>query len=234
MKKFTALMICAALLLTSVTASAASGFYASGILGYSAHSSVDTKITTSYFGNTPTDETISKNFDLGSIWGLGLGYDFSVKDTLPLRVEFVWLRYNNKNTPSAPRDGITFNINSLETFMLNGWFVSKPATLQFYLGGGLGLAIINYEFKYDLEYWWIGGMWQHLSGEYKHSGMAGAFNLGLGLDWNITQHMALDFGYRYSWVNSRKLALTERSALSVETENTVISHNLLTAIKVKF
>lgn len=219
MKRIFLLIITFTILLSSTAQARQLGIYAGGRLGYS-----DTRYTknelqfesgTTTYGDR--DYGLS-NFSSDSLHGGAVvGYDFSKRFDLPLRVDFEIMARSGEDRRFINSFELTnghiwntnlkMEINSAYSFMLNGW-VDIPVgaiPLKPYVGAGAG--IIGFSYESTLYSQKNGGT----TYRFKEDESAGtwAVSLGGGLGFNLTEHFTLDLGYRYIYSGKIEAELTD-------------------------
>lgn len=166
-------------------------------------------------GNTGS---MGSNKDTVFSGGLNIGYDFSRRYDLPIRLEFDYtlrgdatdetkkmatLHYLHGSSPGSTENFYDVKTSiRLQTAMLNAWYDIQTGTaVTPYVGGGIGVAFVRYksnmteidakgdEYKY------------HKSENFSNF----AWSLGGGVAYNLNDNWALDVGYRYLDAGDHKM-----------------------------
>ena len=132
--------------------------------------------------------------------GIFLGYDFYKANNTPLRAEIEYAMRSSVNTDydlkhkNAGVNGATLKAEyNMHTIFANVYYdFHNDSQFTPYVGGGLGLAIINS--KYEGEASFAGG---NYSDSFNQSQTAFAYNLGLGCSYDLTDVITADVGYRF-------------------------------------
>jgi opacity protein-like surface antigen len=157
-------------------------------------------------GNFPFSWNLGSGAEAGFLAGLNDGYDFEKSFSLPIRVELDYTyRFGREETwqNRFPITGLG-NVNffdasyrskiQLQTLLINFWYDIPTGTkLTPYIGGGVGLAIVKVKASGVIT------PELFLSGPFSDSKTKTnfAWSLGLGLGYDITDHLTLDLGYRF-------------------------------------
>ena len=146
----------------------------------------------------------AKHFDCGSNTqnsiggGIFLGYDFYKQGGTPIRAE---IEYAMRGTVDNEYDGKSGNARSMtlksqynmHTIFANLYYdFHNDTDFTPYVGGGLGLAIIDYKIEASGN----GG-----SDSYNETLNTFAYNLGLGCSYDFTDVITADLAYRFVGTN---------------------------------
>ncbi|MCR5815057.1 MAG: outer membrane beta-barrel protein [Desulfovibrio sp.] len=133
--------------------------------------------------------------------GIFLGYDFFKQHNTPIRAEVEFAMRSSVNTdydlkrrfPGVSGANLKSEYN-MHTIMANAYYdFHNDSPFTPYVGGGLGLAIINS--KYEAEVFNNSG--SSISDSYNTSNTALAYNLGVGCSYDFTDALTADFAYRF-------------------------------------
>ncbi|MBP3731049.1 MAG: porin family protein [Mailhella sp.] len=181
-KIFSALVLSAALVLPCL-AQAETGFYAAPkfVLNYQHN-----KSEISAAGYTASDSKSSMRAGAA----LAAGYDFMPRFSQPFRAEVEYGIYgNNSMTRTYTGLGSVTSKFGVQTLLVNGyWDFARFSSFVPYVGGGLGLALVR-----DKTYVDING----LKGMNSENDAVFAAQIGFGCSYELSDTVALDFGYRY-------------------------------------
>lgn len=133
--------------------------------------------------------------------GIFLGYDFYKQHNMPIRAEVEFAMRSSVNTDydlKHRRAGVAgANLKgeyNMHTIMANAYYdFHNDSAFTPYVGGGLGLAIINS--KYEAEVFRNDG--SSRSDSFNESNTALAYNLGVGCSYDFTDTLTADFAYRF-------------------------------------
>jgi outer membrane autotransporter protein len=140
------------------------------------------------FGNH-TDDT----------WGgsIAAGYDFSKKYSLPIRAELEYAAFSKAKVSGTPTTG-GWGTNSIshsqqaQTLFLNAYYdIATGTKLTPYVGAGLGATFIKAKGAIN----WNNGLVDSWD---SRTATNFAWNIGIGLGYEITKNVALDVSYRYA------------------------------------
>ena len=136
---------------------------------------------------------------------LAIGYDFGKRSGIPMRAELEYAGLSEAEAKKTFRDGgdrhtvkQTFNIQTL--FVNAYWDIDTGTKFTPYLGAGLGLGFIRTKLKYngeDAAYTWGGSTGSKTVTNF-------AWNVGLGVGYDITDNWTVDAGYRFVGLGSVK------------------------------
>jgi opacity protein-like surface antigen len=126
-------------------------------------------------------------FDTGLNYGGAIGYDFG---SIRVEGELSHLSGNHEHKYSAgDKPASTVTEATATSLMANAWYdVDTGTKFTPYLGGGIGMARVTSA--------------QTVSTAYKTSGYSGtntefAYQVGVGVDYSITEEITAGLGYRY-------------------------------------
>jgi outer membrane autotransporter protein len=165
-------------------------------------------------------------------WGgsLAVGYDFSKKVSLPLRAELEYAAFSK-----AKANGYLWSGNSIshsqqaQTLFLNAYYdIATGTKFTPYVGVGLGAAFIKAKGNF-------------FSGVYNYpidsrTATNFAWNIGLGLGYQITNNIALDASYRYVDLGKANTKWTEYSPGNFERTQSsdMVQHQIGLGVRVGF
>jgi opacity protein-like surface antigen len=114
------------------------------------------------------------------------------------------------------------------TFMANLWYdIPLSDTLNPYVGGGAGVAIVDGDIAYSPD--------DGDDSPYDSSEVAFAFQLGAGLRWNAFENITLDIGYRLRGIDGPTFGNSDHFIPSPDYDaDMIISHNIIGGISVGF
>jgi len=142
-------------------------------------------------------------------FGLAVGYDFN-----PVRVELEYVYRGKKEFGNGTQEDVPFYDSSgevllgyvdvaqkfklgVQSFFLNGYYdIHNASSITPYVGLGLGLAKVSYEWT-NVAYN-IPGTGEDVPFDASGSQTKFAWNIGAGAAWQFSDSLALDLGYRYA------------------------------------
>ena len=152
-----------------------------------------------------------RSSNLGSHWestfggSLAAGYDFSKKLNVPVRAELEYAAFSKAEAEVEKEwwGGVTFRqSNNIQTLFANVYYDINTGTKFIpYVGAGIGVGFIRT--KNSVEFY-EGSDW-YSSGDIGSKTVTNfAWNIGLGLGYEITKNVALDVGYRFADLGKAK------------------------------
>lgn len=129
--------------------------------------------------------------------GAFVGYDFYPMQQVPVRAEIEYAIRTNSETDwgSKAIGGVPAGAASLkgqwnlQTLFLNAyWDFHNDTAFTPYIGGGLGMGIIQSKYEMDI----LGG-----SGSHNETNTVFAWNAGAGVAYAITDNLSADLAYRF-------------------------------------
>ena len=195
MKKIVGLMAVAGMLMFPVKAIAADeqlGIYVAPKVIYGLTYMKDFR-----YHDTLGDPDTSIGSDWDSTFGgsLAVGYDLSKKLNVPIRGELEYAAFSKAEAEGDPwNNGYTNDFrqtNNIQTLFVNVYYDINTGTKFIpYIGAGMGAGFIRTKGRVD---------W---GGEINNTGSKTvtnfAWNVGLGLGYQITNNIVLDVGYRFA------------------------------------
>ena len=137
-------------------------------------------------------------FDIGSKWdntfggSLAAGYDFSKKLNIPVRAELEYAAFTKAEAEKEAWGDKYKQSNNIQTLFVNVYYDINTGTRFIpYIGAGLGAGFIRTKGYID---WGAGAI--ETTGSKTVTNFA--WNIGLGLGYEITKNIALDVGYRFA------------------------------------
>lgn len=192
MKKILAMFFCIMLLPSAAMAIDWTGVYVAPRLTYSAYTKMNQK------GSIPGASYKGSEHDNGQ-WGgaIAIGWDSATLFNIPLRTEIeVGVQETAKGEFS--NSGSNFKEKyEIYTLFLNGYYdfaVTWPA--KPYIGLGVGMSLIDAKGNIDGES--LGGK----------NNVNFAANAMAGFSFEVTRNMAIDLGYRFSYLGDAKTKST--------------------------
>ena len=237
MKRLAVVFMSALFGLGAVNAYAATGIYISGTLGYSSYKAKNVEyVASGLYSGRSSEPDVS---DSGFLYGLGLGYDFAVKTSIPIRLELVFTgRPKSPEVSDQPPYGEAYSLGSINTLMLNGWFdFPLEGMVKPYLGVGVGAGFVDY--KYANGTINLGVLGSYPQGGTSGSTFAPALGLGLGARINVTERFSVDLGYRFTSLSGCEAdflgaGASNNRGLFSSLEFDTQAHDLLLSLHVKF
>jgi opacity protein-like surface antigen len=218
------------------------GFYVSGKFGMSYITAADIANTTSVpAGTTPAPPTKKRASDIVIPFGAAIGYNWD-RHGMNLRSEMEFVHragFGHEANPSFTSAAVPTSFTSKlrsQTLMFNVYydfkdhssrsalpFLANPKLIA-YLGGGLGMA------------WNNTNTYGQIIGtpgvtEYREYATSLAWNVTAGVYYNLKDHMALDFGYRYVDLGEARWGSTNVAQL---TPNSLSAHEVLASVRYQF
>jgi len=129
---------------------------------------------------------------------LAAGYNLAPQHGIPVRTEIEFaLRSQADDKKNFAGGGRAKQTTNLSTLFFNAYFDFDTGTpVTPYVGGGLGMAFNNSEFKIN----------EDVDRRKKSShDTTFAWNLGLGAAYAFTENVALDLGYRFVYTGHREV-----------------------------
>ncbi len=161
-------------------------------------------------GAAYTDKINLGSFDDSAFGGsFAVGYNFKKNFQVPLRLELDYAIFSDvkKTKNSSFTDGgITATLSGkptygIQTLFANAYFdIDTGTAFTPYLTGGLGAAFINTKFSGNLSAGATGMPGPVVSQDFSASSKTVtnfAWNVGVGLGYDIDTNWSLDFGYRF-------------------------------------
>lgn len=206
MKKVLALMLLSGLLAAAASALAAEqlGVYVAPkfVYGLTQMDSVKTHVS---MGGMSDSFSLGSKTDSTFGGSLAIGYDFDKKFSIPIRAELEYAGFSEAEAKKTYHDGgdshrlkQTFNIQTL--FVNTYWDIDTGTQFTPYVGAGLGMGFIGTKLKYDGED--AAYTWGASTGSKTVTNFA--WNVGLGLGYDITDNWIVDAGYRFIGLGSVK------------------------------
>ncbi|MCR4665745.1 MAG: outer membrane beta-barrel protein [Desulfovibrio sp.] len=144
----------------------------------------------------------AKNYSQNTLGGgIFLGYDFYKQHNTPIRAEIEYAMRSSVNTDYDLKYGRGWGLSgaklkaeyNMQTIFANVYYdMHNDSDFTPYVGGGLGLAIING--RYEGEIFTNNTSY---SDSFNETNTALAYNLGLGCSYNFTDQLTGDLGYRF-------------------------------------
>lgn len=147
---------------------------------------------------------------------LAIGYDFDKKFGVPIRAELEYAGFSEAEAKKTFHDGgdshrlkQKFNIQTL--FVNAYWDIDTGTQFTPYVGAGLGMAFIRTKLNYNGED--AASTWGASTGSKNVTNFA--WNVGLGLGYDISENWTLDAGYRFVGLGSAKTKTFSESGLDI-------------------
>jgi len=164
-----------------------------------------------YMKDVKYNEANGYKGNIGSKWdstfggSLAVGYDLSKKLNVPVRAELEYAAFSKAETKGAPEGWSAEKFeqsNSVQTMFANVYYDINTGTKFIpYVGAGIGVGFIRT--KNSVEFY-EGSDW-YSSGDIGSKTVTNfAWNIGLGLGYEITKNVALDVGYRFADLGKAK------------------------------
>lgn len=157
-------------------------------------------------------ETFGSQHDDAFGGALAIGYDFDKQFDVPIRAEIEYsilskveakrssMEYDHGQPDWYSKNKQTFGIQTL--FLNAYWDIDTGTAFTPYVGGGLGMAIIDTKFKAKNTDYTIPEDYSFSSGSKTVTNFA--WNVGAGLGYDITESWTVDLGYRFVSLGSVK------------------------------
>lgn len=164
------------------------------------------------------------------------GYDFSKQFNLPVRAELEFAGFTEAEAKRSFRDGgdhhklkQTFNIKTL--FVNAYWDIETGTQFTPYVGGGLGLGFVDTKLKYSGEDAY--STWGASTGSRSVTNFA--WNVGIGLGYDITENWVLDAGYRFVGLGSVKTKSYDLAGMKIHGKaNNLFQHQFSVGVRYVF
>ena len=228
MKMKTALLLSLAITMLFCSAAFAGGGYYGAIKG--GGSWFDTSNPTRTENATGTPTTTTSWDDDGFVLGAAVGWDFMNMD-VPVRAEMEYMYHSEIDYNYANSSNSTDFKNEVQvsTVFLNAyWDIHNDTAFTPYIGGGIGLAMINEDYSTST---------MTLS-DTGNTTTNFAWNIGAGVAVNLTDNLLLDVMYRYENYGSLSdNTITGTTGSVVETlkfDDDLSSHNALVSLRYYF
>jgi len=194
-KRMMGLMAVAGMLMFPLTASAADGqlgIYVTPKVIYGLTYMKDVKWQE--YGFTVNDsQSIGSEWDSTFGGSLAVGYDFSKKLSIPVRAELEYAAFSKAEAEGRMDiwDGQKIRqSNNIQSLFVNVYYdINTGTKFTPYIGAGMGTGFIRTKSYGD----WNGGETTDSKTVTNF-----AWNVGLGLGYQITNNIALDVGYRFA------------------------------------
>ncbi len=255
MFKKTGVVLCGLLLASAISyAENKSGVYVGGHIGAAEVNTSSTQVIHTYKvnGGNAGHDSYSGKRDVGLAGGASVGYDFKERYNTPIRVEVNYTaRSDGKKSNTGEElllSGGTGQIalkekTNLQTLMVNLW-ADIPTNTAFtpYIGGGVGVAIIDYKTDGTLHHN-VGGTptsEKYYSESKKQTNFA--WGLGGGVAYDVNDQFTVDLGYRYidagkvkiNNINDQLGTLINGQPVNLSQKTKVKSNELLLEGRIKF
>ena len=201
-KRVVGLMAVAGMLMFPMTAKAADGqlgIYVAPKVIYGLTYMKNVKYQEVYGG--PWSGNLGSHWDSTFGGSLAAGYDLSKKLNVPVRAELEYAVFSKAEAEGMP-EGWTSDkfkqTNNIQTLFVNVYYDINTGTRFIpYVGAGMGVGFIRTK----------GGA-KYSTGHIENTGSKTvtnfAWNIGLGLGYQITNNIALDVGYRFADLGKAK------------------------------
>ena len=214
MKRVIALLLCLGMLAVAVPAkqATAEGIYVAPkfIYGFTQMNGMKGSgaLTHDYLGTLPVSLRIGNKSD--SAWGgaLAIGYDFYKQNRVPMRAELEYAIFSEVSGKSSWSGAIEeidppvdFDLRmkqklQAQTLFVNVYYDFRNDTpFTPWVGAGLGMAFVNSKGNFN---GWLEGddnTFSESLGSKRTTNFA--WNIGTGVAYEVTENVALDFGYRF-------------------------------------
>jgi opacity protein-like surface antigen len=224
MKKFIFVSFFTLLLVFSSSAySAEEGWYMRGSIGPALLNDTDVTVSEAELeallgGNVPAGSTaaVELEFDTGFFINFAPGYDFGdfrLESEFAYEVNNIGKINETLNAPGVdPVSDSSYvkggNVTNL-SLLFNGYYdFLKGSAVRPYITAGIGVARVNAQIEGDDD-----------------TDSVFAYQVGVGLSYNMSENVALDFGYRY-------FATSDLDAFGLEFSNS--SHSILLGARYNF
>ncbi|MDR3135672.1 MAG: outer membrane beta-barrel protein [Deltaproteobacteria bacterium] len=160
----------------------------------------------------PFSIDMGSKFRANLLAGASVGYDFSKAYTIPIRLELDYAyRFGTRNDwrvsslsilgQKLPVNGAFSSKISTQTLLFNLWYdIDTGTKLTPYVGGGVGVAFVTAKdtiaFRPPLNNLPI----FPVNYSFSKTKTNFAWDLGLGLAYNVSENVALDLAYRFVYV----------------------------------
>lgn len=219
------------------------GVYIAPKLIYSYHKIDDSKLKLDSDGNVSDFGSLDSKSDSAFGGSFAVGYDLQQNMNIPIRAEIEYaLRSESKGKYSRPYDdgsGLIKGSGSMnfkvQSVFLNIYYDIETGTkFTPYLGGGLGVAIIDANGKLQLSQDDVVYLDQSASNTETNF----AFNLAAGVGYDVSDKLTMDLGYRYADFGEGKTGeIPVRTFLgndSLAGKARIVAHEVLFGIRYKF
>lgn len=234
MKKVIMLIACV-LMYSSVAMANIEGLYVSPKSIFSNQIVKDSqlKLNSEMFDSQSFDFNNDYNHDLGM--GLALGYDLNDSTSIPVRSEVEYtVRMQSKDSYSISDDmGSVYGSTKydIEALFVNTYLdYHNKSDFTPYVGFGLGVAFIETNANFG-----ISALGENLyDSSAKHRQTNFAYNVGLGVDYEINKNLALDLGYRFVDFGDVETGDNGFDEISVNGESHVVAHETMMGLRYTF
>ena len=190
-KRIMGLMAVAGMLMFPLTAKAADGqlgIYVAPKIIYGLTYMKDFK----YQQGNGYKENIGNELDSTFGGSLAMGYDFSKKLNIPVRTELEYAAFTKAEAKGIICGDNIKHSNNIQTLFMNIYYDINTGTKFIpYIGAGVGAGFIRTKARID----WRSGDNIESTGSKTETNFA--WNIGLGLGYQIANNVALDVGYRF-------------------------------------
>ena len=199
MKRIIGLMVMVGMLMFPLAAKAADGqlgIYVAPKVIYGLTHMKDVKYQ-EVFGGSIDSYNFGSHWDSTFGGSLAAGYDFSKRLNVPVRTELEYAAFSKAEGGGDPwvdsDDDQFIQSNKIQTLFVNVYYdINTGTKFTPYVGAGMGAGFIRTKGTDDMN----GGVFRANTGSKTVTNFA--WNIGLGLGYEITKNVALDIGYRFA------------------------------------
>jgi Opacity protein and related surface antigens len=197
------------------------------------------------FRDSETGFSYSPGDDSDTVFGGGIsvGYDFSHRVGLPIRLELDYTARSegeakNRANILEQSSGKTFGTTkkdkiSLQTLMVNAWVdIPTGTAVTPYLGGGIGFGFVNYKSNLNFVDLTAGTESGSESGSTNETNFA--WSLGAGVAYDITERWTVDLGYRYIDAGEASVSFSEGGDTWGKSKVKAQTHDVMLGVRYTF
>ena len=162
---------------------------------------------------------------------LAVGYDFSSKLNVPVRLELEYGAYG-KSSKSVYNEPLTTKTSvSFQTLLVNAYYDFKNSTdFTPYVGAGIGLASLKTEGSATLDNGWVFSGTNITGAKACKREAVFAGQVGFGCSYAFNENVSVDLGYRFLMIGDGKVSAFDTT---VKSKN-LYAHQFMLGARVTF
>lgn len=170
---------------------------------------------------------------------IAIGYDFNPNFKAPVRLEVEYAMrsesegeysYSYYSGPDLYRESGSMKFNIQSVFLNLFYDIETGTPFTPYVGGGLGVAIIDADGELKLSENGVSIYDESASNSVTNF----AFNLAAGIGYDVNENFTLDLGYRYADFGNAETGDVGFSPFEVKGEADLLAHEVLLGLRYTF